>query len=109
VRRLVAVLAVVSILAALGAAFATARTTKNVTLGDNFFTVGTLKIKRGTAVHWSWHRTGNAHNVTSRRGDRFHSRTGHSGSYTHVFRKRGTFLIICTKHPTQMRLRVRVV
>jgi plastocyanin len=108
VRRLITALALVSLLAALGASFALARSTKSVRLGDNFFTRGALKIKRGTAVHWSWSHTANVHNVTSKRGVRFHSRTGHSGSFTFVFRKRGTFTIICTKHPTQMRMTIRV-
>jgi plastocyanin len=35
---------------------------------------------------------------------RFHSRElQSSGSFSHVFTKRGTYHLICTLHPTQMR------
>ena len=108
--KFLAVLAALAAVAAIFASLAFARHTKTVHLGDNFFTKGTVKIKRGSAVHWSWSGTENKHNVTSKkRGDRFHSKTSTSGSFTHVFRRRGTFTIICTKHPAQMRMRVKVV
>jgi plastocyanin len=109
VPKLLAVLAAVAAVTAIFASLAFARHTKSVHAGDNFFTKGSVTIKRGSAVHWSWSGTENQHNVTSKKGDRFHSRTGTTVSFTHVFRKRGTFTIICTKHPSQMRMRVRVV
>ena len=109
VPKFLAVLAAIAAVTAIFASLAFARHTKSVHLGDNFFTKGTVTIKRGSAVHWSWSGTENKHNVTSKKGDRFHSKTSTSGSFTHVFRKRGTFTIICTKHPAQMRMKVRVV
>jgi plastocyanin len=109
VPKLLAVLAAVAAVTAIFASLAFARHTTSVRLGDNFFTRGAVKIKRGSAVRWTWSRTENQHNVTSKKGDRFRSKTGKSGSFTHVFRKRGTFTIICTKHPAQMRMKVRVV
>jgi plastocyanin len=109
VRRLLIVLTLTVALAGIGAAIAFARVTKNVGMGDNYFFKGSVTIKRGGAVHWQWSGTENLHNVVSKKGDRFRSKTGRSGSFTHVFKKRGTFTIICTKHPSVMRMKVKVV
>jgi plastocyanin len=106
-RKLVITLALVSLLAGIGAAVALART-KSVGMGDNYFFVGTVKIKKGSSVRWHWSGTENLHNVVAKKGVRFHSKTGHSGSFTYTFRKRGTFTIICTKHPSVMRMKVKV-
>ena len=107
-RRLLLALALVSILAAIGATVALARTSA-VSLGDNFFSKGTVKIRRGSAVHWHWSKTRNAHNVTgTTKGARFHSATGHTGGLTHTFNKPGTYRFICTRHPTQMVMTVKV-
>jgi plastocyanin len=91
-----------------GASIALART-KSVGMGDNYFFNGTVTIKKGSAVHWHWSNTENLHNVVSRaKGESFHSKTGHSGSFTHTFRHKGTFTIICTKHKSTMRMTVKV-
>jgi plastocyanin len=107
-KKLLLSLALITVLAGIGAAAAIART-KTVRMGDNYFFVGSVKIKKGSRVHWHWSGTENLHNVVSKKGDRFHSKTGHSGDFTHTFRKRGTFTIICTKHPSVMRMTVKVV
>jgi plastocyanin len=106
-RRLLIVAALASMLAGIGAALAFA-STRSVALHDNYFSPRSVRIHRGSAVHWHW-RTHNRHNVTAVRGARFHSRTGTNVSYTHVFNRRGTYTIICTRHPTQMRMTVRVI
>jgi plastocyanin len=105
-RRLLALITVAVMLTAAAVAYAK---TKSVGMGDNYFFNGTVTIKRGGAVHWHWANTQNLHNVVSRRGVRFHSKTGHSGSFTYTFRKKGTFTIICTKHSSVMRMKVRVI
>jgi plastocyanin len=107
-RKLAVCLALVALLSGIGAAVALART-KNVGMGDNYFFAGSVKIKKGSAVHWRWSGLENRHNVVSKKGDRFSSKTGRSGNFTHVFNKRGTFTIICTKHPSVMRMTVKVV
>jgi plastocyanin len=106
-RKSLALLTIVVVLAALGAAVAFART-KSVGMGDNYFFAGTVTIKKGSSVHWHWSNTENLHNVVSKKGLKFHSRTGHTGSFTYTFRKKGTFTIICTKHPSVMRMTVKV-
>lgn len=107
-RKLPALITVVAVAAALGAAVALART-KSVGMGDNYFFNGSVTIKKGDSVHWHWSKTQNLHNVVSKKGVRFHSKTGHSGNFTYTFRKKGTFTIICTKHPSVMRMKVKVV
>ncbi len=106
-RKLLVLLTLAALLAAVGATLAFART-KSVGMGDNFFFAGTVTIKKGSSVHWHWSHTQNSHNVVSKKGVKFHSKTGHSGSFTYTFRKKGTFTIICTKHPSVMRMTVRV-
>jgi plastocyanin len=107
-RKLLLSLALVSVLAGIGAAVALART-KSVGMGDNYFFNGTVKIKKGSSIRWHWSNTQNLHNVTSSaRGESFRSKTGHSGSFRHTFTHRGTFTIICTKHKSTMRMKVKV-
>jgi plastocyanin len=101
-------LALISIIAGIGAAFALAAT-KSVTLRDNFFSTKTVRIRHGSTVRWHWSRTANLHNVTGiTRGARVHSRTGHTVTFSHTFRRKGTYTFICTRHPSQMRMTVRV-
>jgi plastocyanin len=108
VRKLLLCLALVSLAGGAYAAVALAGT-KSVGMGDNYFFAGTVKIKKGSRIHWHWSGTENTHNVVSKKGVKFHSKTGHSGSFTFTFKKRGTFTIICTKHPSVMRMKVKVV
>ena len=104
-RKLLVLLTITAVLG--GAAVALART-KSVGMGDNYFFNGTVTIKKGSSVHWHWANTQNLHNVVSKKGVKFHSKTGHSGSFTYTFRKKGKFTIICTKHPSVMRMTVKV-
>ena len=78
---------------------------KKVTVGDNFFSVKKTTIKRGSKVTWVWHSFGISHNVTVTSGpSKFHSRElQKSGSFSHVFTKKGTYHLICTLHPNQMK------
>ncbi len=106
-RKRLLLLALVSLLVtgAILAAQALAAT-KTVKLGDNFFTTSKLTIRKGTKVTWRWSGTHNSHNVTSK--GHFPSRTQSSGSFSKTFKTKGTFTVICTVHPTQMRMKVVV-
>jgi len=75
-----------------GAHVAAAHTVK---LSGFSFLPGTLTIKRGDSVTWSWHVPKSEHNVTFHST---HSRTGSSGSFTLRFPRAGTFNYICTVH-----------
>jgi plastocyanin len=104
--RKLLLIALVAAFAAIPAVAALASTTpKKVTVGDNYFSVKKMTIKRGTSVNWVWHSFGVPHNVTVTSGpSKFHSRElQSSGSYTHLFGKKGTYHLICTLHPTQMK------
>jgi plastocyanin len=81
--------------------------TKKVTIKDNFFSTSKVTVKKGGKVTWRWSGTSNPHNVTSSNGH-FHSSTKSSGTYSHKFSKKGTFTVICTVHPSQMRMKVVV-
>ena len=104
-RKLLVTLAAVSVLAGLGAAHAFAGT-KSVTLHDNYFSTSSVTIRKGSKVTWRWSHTDNKHNVSSK--GHFHSRSSTSGSFSATFNKRGTYTVICTLHPAQMTMKVRV-
>jgi plastocyanin len=65
-----------------------------VTLHEFGFHPGTLTIRRGDKVTWTW-RDNVEHNVTFHS---FHSHTQVHGSYTVRFNHRGTFKYFCTIH-----------
>jgi len=103
VRKLIATLSVVSLLAGM-AAFAALASTPKVSwhIGTN----KTVKIHKGKKVTWVW--TGDApHNV---KGKGFKSPTKNKKGYTysHVFRTKGKFKIVCTIHPGLMKTIVKV-
>jgi plastocyanin len=102
-RKLIALLAVAAVLAAVGAvaAFGATKTVK-----WHVPTSSTVKISKGTAVKWVW-TDGAPHNV---KGPGFKSKTvAKTGStYSHTFRTKGTFKIICQVHPTTMKTTVKV-
>ena len=106
-RKLILIAAVASAAAAAAvpAVSALASTpAKKVSVKDNFFTPKTITIRRGTRVTWVWHSFGILHNVTVKSGpSNFHSSNKGSGSYSHLFSKKGTYHLICTLHPTQMK------
>jgi plastocyanin len=105
-RRLIMIaLAAAFAAAAVPAVSALASTpTKQISVRDNFFKPKSVTIRRGTRVTWAWHSFGIRHNVTVTSGpSRFHSGNKGSGSYSHLFNKKGTYHLICTLHPTQMK------
>jgi plastocyanin len=104
--RKLLLIAVVAAFAAVPAVAALASTPpKKVTVGNNFFSNKKMTIKHGTRVTWVWHSFGLAHNVTVKTGPaKFHSRRlKASGSFSHLFTKKGTYHLVCTLHPTQMK------
>lgn len=106
-RKLIVIVAIAgaAALAAVPAMSALASTpTKSVSVKDNFFTPKTVTIRRGTRVTWAWHSFGILHNVTVTSGpSKFHSGNKGGGTYSHLFTKKGTYHLICTLHPTQMK------
>lgn len=106
---LIAILALVALPAFGGTAGAAPKA--RVLVGDNFFKPAKRAVRRGTIVRFKW-IGGNPHNVVKRRGPgpRFRSRTTsrRGVNYGKRFRRRGNYLLVCTIHPREMRLRLRV-
>jgi plastocyanin len=102
-RKLTALLVVAALLAAIGAvsAFGAAKIVK-----WHVPTNATVKIAKGGAVKWVW-SDGLPHNV---KGPGFSSKTiAKKGfAYSHTFKTKGTFKIICQVHPTTMKTTVKV-
>ena len=101
-RRFACLLAVASLLAAIGAVAAFAATNVTWKVGTN----KTVKIKKGGTVKWTW-SDGQPHNV---KGKGFTSKTmtGKGKTYSHRSNTKGTFKIICQVHPTTMKTTVKV-
>jgi plastocyanin len=102
-RKLTVLLGVIGLLAAIGAVSAFA-TTKSVKWKVGSKT--TVTIHKGDIVKWVW-SDGLPHNV---KASTFKSKVvAKKGfAYSHRFRAKGTFKIICQVHPTQMRTVVKV-
>jgi plastocyanin len=121
-RKLIAILVVAAVpaagLAAAGASASddppvTKAATRTITLGDNFFKPKAITIRKGTILKFNWgpDNTGTEveHNVTGVKGNKFDS-TEDTTRPSRPFRKRFTrnSLVVCTIHPTTMKLRVTV-
>jgi plastocyanin len=103
-RRVRVMLALVAVLVAFSSVAALASPKpKQAKLTDHSIKPGKITIKKGTKVTWKW--TGYLeHNVTVRKGPvKFHSKNMVFGSYSHRFRKKGTYHLYCTLHPNTMK------
>lgn len=69
-----------------------------VVLRNTRFHPGTLTVRRGDSVTWSWRDAPTEHNVT---GKGFKSRTMAKGSFTVRFTHRGSFSYRCTIHGSE--------
>ena len=107
-KRLIAVLTAVAVVAGIMAIPALART-RTVAVRDNVFSPRAITIKRNDTIVFRW-RGDNPHNVVAQRGSpvRFRSSIKRSGTYRKRFTRRGTYRLLCTVHAPSMRMRVRV-
>jgi plastocyanin len=105
-RKLLVILAVVSMTITGILAAQAFGATKKISVKDNFFSTSKVTVRKGDKVTWRWSGTSNPHNITSK--GHFHSSTKTSGSYSKTFKTKGTFSVICTIHPSQMRMKVVV-
>jgi plastocyanin len=101
-RRLASLLVIAALLAGVLAVTAFAATNVSWKVG----TSKTVKIRKGGTVKWIWADSA-PHNV---KGPGFKSKvlTGKGKTYSHRFRSKGTFKIICQIHPTTMKTVVKV-
>jgi plastocyanin len=106
-------LAVAAVAAAIGLTAVTAPAhagaKKTVTVRNNSFSPGAVKIKKGDTVVWKWTQGGVPHNVTPSGGGRGSQTSSRQGfAFARTFAKKGTYKFECTIHPTQMRITVKV-
>ncbi len=76
---------------------------KNAKVNDDGFSFGptkVLKIKKGTKVVWTWVNGHDVqHNIAVQKGPvKFHSKSKTSGTFSHLFSVKGTYLLHCTLH-----------
>ena len=101
--------------ALLSAAPAHGAAKKTVTLGDNYFTPHTVKVKRGTTVTWSWpgfDQAGDVHDLKLKSGPKgvkkFHSEAASTDySFKRKLKVAGTYKLACTLHE-EMRMTIKV-
>lgn len=106
--KLVAAVATGAVAFAAWAVPSLAGSTKTVLVKDDKFVPKTLTIAKGDTVKWVW-RGQERHNVTVAKGpSKFRASTRKKGHFTHTFKKRGTYRLLCTIHAPDMRMRVTV-
>lgn len=106
---------------AMGAPGSPARATKPkvVKVCGYYFTPTTVKVRKGGKVRWKWTNCGtlDSHDVVLKRApkgvnkSKFRSQVAHyppTFTFTKTFKKAGRYHFICSLHPTQMRMTVRV-
>ena len=78
--------------------------TKKVTIGNFFYRPKSMTVNKGTKVTWVWASQGIAHNVSVKSGPaKFRSGKQSKGTFSFTFKKKGTYHLICTIHPTLMK------
>ena len=107
-----AILLVTTIAAAAVAAVPALAATKTVKVGDNYFVrssgTPTVTVKRGTKVTWVWRGVA-PHNVTVTKGPKkFKSKTITKGTYSATPHTPGKYLVVCTIHQPDMKMKLRV-
>jgi plastocyanin len=109
-RKLLVALAIAVLSAVLATqAFAKTRTVK---VGDDYFlhrgNPPTITIKKGQRVKWRWVGS-DTHNVSVSKGPKkFNSKLQRSGTFSHKFKKAGTYKIVCTIHAPDMAMTIKV-
>jgi plastocyanin len=94
VRKLIALMTVAALTAALILSAVAFGATKKVGVKGFKFTPATLKVKKGTTVVWHW--SGSVpHNVV---GKGFKSGLKPKGTLKHKFTKKGRYAYVCSIH-----------
>jgi plastocyanin len=108
-QALAVTLLVVCVLAGTSAGAGGSATVK---VGDNFFAPERLQVAKRTTVRFRWVNTEEKHNVAKVKGPGRSFSSGTSDDPGFVYKKRlrkpGRYKIICTIHPDEMVLRLKV-
>lgn len=82
--------------------------TKTVLVKDDFFSPHKLTISKGAKVKWVW-KGNEGHNIAVANGPTsFRASTRKKGTFTHTFKKKGTYSIVCTIHAPDMHMTIKV-
>jgi plastocyanin len=82
--------------------------TTTVLVKDDKFVPKSLTIAKGKTVKWVW-KGEERHNVAVTKGpSTFRASTRKKGHFSHTFKKRGTYRLVCTIHAPDMRMRITV-
>ena len=79
---------------------------RQVAVKDDFFSPKSITINKGVKVVWTW-KGKRKHNVSEASG-KFASGNKKKGTYSHTFKKKGTFVLFCTRHAPDMQMKVKV-
>ena len=88
--------------------------TRSVKIGDNFFVARhdhSITVHKGARVRWR-NSGSSMHNVVVTRGPVHFRSNGylfHGDTFTHRFKRKGTYKIICTVHAPNMKMTLKVV
>jgi plastocyanin len=108
-RKLGVAVAIASIGTAVAVGPAQAGASKTVSVKNNAFSPTSVNVKKGTKVTWKWTQGGVPHNVSPAGGGSGSKTSSKKGfTYSKTFSKAGTYKFICTVHPTQMKITVKV-
>lgn len=101
-----------ALLAASLAPTGSAAAATTITVGDDFFAPSSKTVAAGTKVRFKWIGGGDRHNVkkTQGPGGAFKSQTTSAAgvNFARTFSQVGTYRMICTIHPEEMRLKLTV-
>jgi plastocyanin len=101
--------AATTLVAAIAVVPAHAASSKTVAVKNNSFSPGTVSVHKGDKVVFKWTQGGVPHNVTPASGAAGSATSSKKGfTFAKTFTKAGTFKYICTIHPTQMKVTVKV-
>jgi plastocyanin len=101
--------AATTLVAAIAVVPAHAAASKTVAVKNNAFAPSTVKVHKGDKVVFKWTQGGVAHNVTPTSGAAGSATSSKKGfTFAKTFAKAGTFKYICTIHPSQMKVTVKV-
>jgi plastocyanin len=101
--------AATTLVAAIAVVPAHAASSKTVAVKNNSFSPGAVSVHKGDKVVFKWTQGGVGHNVTPTSGAAGSATSSKKGfTFAKTFKKAGTFKYICTIHPTQMKVTVKV-
>jgi plastocyanin len=80
----------------------------HVQVADDVFIKDAVTVKKGAIVQWDWVGKGRHNVIVSAGPVSFHSATKKHGTYARKMTKRGTYQLLCSVHPKDMKMTLTV-